>query len=372
MKINLIKVPTRTRKDFGDISALAASLKEIGLLHPVVVDEQNNLIAGERRLRAAISLGWTEIPERTIRNLGDLLSLKAEQHENTCRKDFCPSEGVAIGERLEKLLRPAAEKRQSRPGKKRTEHCGNLPQQTKTRDAVGAAVGMSGKTYEKAKAVMEAAKSDPQMAEVAEEMDRTGNVDRAFKKAKRHRQKREHAKKVEAVVNTPKSKPTGPFDLILADPPWRYEHCEADNREIENQYPTMALGEIKDHKPETAAKDCILFLWATAPKLDEALQVMLAWGFNYRSCAVWDKQKIGMGYWFRIQHELLLVGIQGKPACTPECERVSSIFSEPRTKHSVKPICVYEWIERAFPEAKKLERYQRKPRPGWAGEGNEV
>lgn len=189
---------------------------------------------------------------------------------------------------------------------------------------------------------------------------------------KRHYKKQEHAKKVKHASNKAGFVSDSPVDLILADPPWRYEHCEANNREIENQYETATLKDIFSHIEDVSVnKDCILFLWATAPKLEEALQVMKSWGFNYRSCAVWDKQKIGMGYWWRIQHELLLVGIKGKPECTPECERISSIFSEPRTKHSAKPECVYQWIERAFPQSNKLEMYCRKPRPGWAIHGNE-
>lgn len=163
----------------------------------------------------------------------------------------------------------------------------------------------------------------------------------------------------------------GPYDLIVADPPWKYDFEEAGNREIENQYPTATVEEICTHAP-ISSKNAILFLWATAPKLEEALKVMAAWGFSYRTCAIWDKQKIGMGYWFRVQHELLLVGVKGKPGATPESERRASIFSEPRGKHSVKPEAVYDWIDRAFPEAKKLEMYLRgKTRIGWAGHGNE-
>lgn len=190
------------------------------------------------------------------------------------------------------------------------------------------------------------------------------------------RQKRRNIQdlKIRTAQATPKQQNViGPYSLILADPPWNYEHCEANNREIENHYPTAVLEDIYRHGMEIEKeKDCILFLWATAPKLQEAISVMEAWGFNYRSCAVWDKKHIGMGYWWRIQHELLLVGTSGKPGSTPECERVSSIFSEARSTHSTKPTCVYEWIERAFPESKKIEMYCRKPREGWGAWGNEV
>lgn len=189
----------------------------------------------------------------------------------------------------------------------------------------------------------------------------------------RRKQKRaDHAALVERVKKErPAVKPKGPFDVVLADPPWRYEHCEANNREIENQYPTASLDEIFAHAPN-AKDDCILFLWATAPKLAEAMQVIERWGFVYRSGAVWDKEVIGMGYWFRIQHEHLLVAVKGAPKCPPESERVSSVFRQKRGKHSAKPAAVQEWIERAYPLAVKCEMYCRERRAGWAAWGNEV
>lgn len=165
--------------------------------------------------------------------------------------------------------------------------------------------------------------------------------------------------------------PNGPFDLILSDPPWKYDFSEKDNREVENEYLTQPLDVIIGHKPNSGP-ECVLFLWATAPKLLDALQVMSAWGFEYKTNAVWDKEVIGMGYWFRGQHELLLVGTKGRPGTPIEHLRVSSVFREKRGQHSRKPLAVYEWIERAFPHSNKLEMYCRgEPRLGWFGCGDE-
>jgi len=160
-------------------------------------------------------------------------------------------------------------------------------------------------------------------------------------------------------------------NLLLADPPWKYSFSNTDNRQIENQYPTATVDEIIDMRPETQA-DCVLFLWATAPKLKEALEVLEGWGFEYKTHAVWDKQKIGMGYWFRGQHELLLVGTKGNAAPPEAKNRQSSIFSESRSGHSLKPECVYGWIEAAFAENIKLEMFARRKRNGWKTWGNET
>jgi len=171
--------------------------------------------------------------------------------------------------------------------------------------------------------------------------------------------------------NTVKPIPDGLYSVILADPPWRYEFSETDSRAIENQYPPMDLDAIKEIKIP-ATENSILFLWATAPKLEEALSVLNAWGFKYRTCSVWDKEIIGMGYWFRGQHELLLVGVRGNFKTPEASERVSSVYRERRTKHSKKPEYYYDLIEKYFPNGNYLELFARqKHRQKWEVWGNE-
>jgi N6-adenosine-specific RNA methylase IME4 len=166
--------------------------------------------------------------------------------------------------------------------------------------------------------------------------------------------------------------PSGVFTVIYADPPWEYDFSQSNSRGIEQHYPTMPLDEIKTIKIPSA-DDAVLFLWATAPKLVEAMAVIQAWGFAYRTDAVWDKGKIGMGYWFRGQHELLLVGTKGNIS-TPAAEtRFSSVIRSPRQEHSRKPALVYEMIEAMFPNQERIELFLRgKPRPGWIGWGIEA
>ena len=96
------------------------------------------------------------------------------------------------------------------------------------------------------------------------------------------------------------------FDLVYADPPWRYEFSPTDSRVIENQYPTMALEEICSLPiGDLVIANAVLFLWAPVPKLEEAIEVVNAWGFRYRTAIVWDKVRMGMGIYTRQQVELL-------------------------------------------------------------------
>jgi len=130
---------------------------------------------------------------------------------------------------------------------------------------------------------------------------------------------------------------TGQYPVIYADPPWQYElpPMGDTNRSIEAHYPTMTLDSIKNISVP-ATNDAVLFLWATAPKLAESMEVVEAWGFDYRTNVVWVKDKIGMGYYVRNQHELLLIGRRGNMPLPEPGTQPSSVITAPRTGHSVQ------------------------------------
>lgn len=166
--------------------------------------------------------------------------------------------------------------------------------------------------------------------------------------------------------------PVNEFNVIYADPPWQYNKGTATpNRKIENQYLTMELKDIKNVN-FNSAKDSVLFLWATAPLLLEALEVLESWGFKYKTQAVWDKKKMGMGYWFRGQHEILLIGVKGDIKPPEPSNRFSSVIESKRQGHSQKPDCVYDMIEKMFPEGKYLELFARDKRDNWTVWGNQL
>lgn len=122
---------------------------------------------------------------------------------------------------------------------------------------------------------------------------------------------------------------------------------------------------------DLATDDAILYLWATAPKLAECFKVIDSWGFEYRTNLVWDKEKIGMGYHARNQHELLLVCKRGQIPPPEAGKQPSSVHREARGKHSAKPEFYYEMIEAAYPQLPKIELFCRTPREGWAVWGNQ-
>lgn len=167
--------------------------------------------------------------------------------------------------------------------------------------------------------------------------------------------------------------PDGIYDVIYADPPWKYDFApHKQGYKIEQHYPTMELEEIcKLDVSSICADDSVLFLWATAPKLSQAGAVLEAWEFEYKTHAIWDKEKIvarggwKSGYWFLGRHELLLVGTKGNFSPPNKDLLEQSIIFEKRTKHSKKPIKAYEIIESYFPGHKYIELFAREQRDGW-------
>lgn len=164
------------------------------------------------------------------------------------------------------------------------------------------------------------------------------------------------------------------YPIVYVDPPWRYEYSPTDNREIENHYPTMTLEEIcLLPVAEIATPDSVLFLWTTSPKLAESMQVIEAWGYAYKTCMVWDKERMGMGYYARQQHELLLIATRGAVPVPDPANRPPSVIRARRdNEHSAKPAEFYEVIERMYPDLPKIELFARGRRAGWAAWGNQA
>ena len=167
------------------------------------------------------------------------------------------------------------------------------------------------------------------------------------------------------------------YGVIVADPEWRWEPWSRRtgmDRAADNHYPTSITEVIAARDVASiAADDCVLWLWATIPMLPHALTVMAAWDFDYVSHYAWGKDKIGMGYWSRERHELLLIGTRGKIPCPAQGTQWFSLVSAPRGEHSEKPECFLEMIETYYPNIPKIELNRLgAPRPGWDAWGNEA
>jgi N6-adenosine-specific RNA methylase IME4 len=166
------------------------------------------------------------------------------------------------------------------------------------------------------------------------------------------------------------------WPILLADPPYHfaaYSAASGRDRSAERHYPTLSIAEICELPvADLVTSDAALFLWCTSPRLPDGLRVMDAWGFEYRSSLVWIKDRFGLGYWVRSQHEHLLIGVRGKMRSPLPAARPSSVVVGARREHSRKPDEIYTLIEAAYPNLPKIELFARAARPGWDCWGNEA
>jgi N6-adenosine-specific RNA methylase IME4 len=164
----------------------------------------------------------------------------------------------------------------------------------------------------------------------------------------------------------------GTYAVVLADPPWRWDDTLSPGRSVEGRYPTMDIEAVKELKIPAADDSAVLFLWSPGPMLEAALEVINAWDFTYRTQAVWVKDKVGLGNYFRLRHENLLLATRGDlPTPSPEA-RPDSVIEAPRGEHSAKPDAVYERIEQMYPGLPKLELFARTEREGWTAWGDQM
>jgi len=169
------------------------------------------------------------------------------------------------------------------------------------------------------------------------------------------------------------------YDLIMADPPWRFElYSErGEGKSAQAHYATMTLDDIA-HLPvaDLARGNCLLWLWATAPMLDKQILILKRWGFRFVTSGVWVKKTVtgktdfGTGYVLRSAHEPFLIGAIGEPQ-TSRCVR--SVVEGVRREHSRKPEAAYRAAEALVPgSVRRADLFSRETRPGWEAWGNEV
>jgi N6-adenosine-specific RNA methylase IME4 len=353
LPVEQIRVGARHRKDMGDIAALAASVRELGLLHPVVVRPDGTLIAGERRIRAAQELGWAEIPVNVV----DLDAVaRGEFAENAIRKDFTLSEAVAIKRALEPLERAAAKERQREGGRQGGKGSGNLPEALKgnAADKAAKATGMARRTLEKAEAIVAAAEAEPEKyGKLLADMDRTGRANGVYRRLK-------IAKQAEQIRAEPSPLPgNGPYRVAVIDLPWPYEErAEDPSHRAVHPYPTMAIAEMCALPvPSIMHADSILWLWTTNYYMRHAYEVLDAWGFGSKTILTWAKNKMGNGDWLRGQTEHCILAVRGKPVVT--LTNQTTLLHASARAHSEKPREFYDLVESLCPAPRYADLFSR-------------
>lgn len=200
----------------------------------------------------------------------------------------------------------------------------------------------------------------------------SGNVsiNEAYQAVKKEERQQLIQKQVEEIEQGNIEKPTGLFDVISIDPPWNYgTSFDAAGRRVANPYPEMSQEQLKNLEIP-AKENCVMFLWTTQKFIWDAKELLDAWGFTYRAMLVWDKEKIGMGDFIRMQCEFCLIGIKGKPVFRDE-HGIRDIIREPRREHSRKPDAFYQLVN-SLCVGDKLDFFSREHREGWSCYGNDT
>ncbi len=190
--------------------------------------------------------------------------------------------------------------------------------------------------------------------------------------------------------------PPGGYGLIMADPPWAFvtrSERGVTPKGAGGQYALMPLAAIRALPVERlASPSCLLWLWATNPMLPDALGVMAAWGFQFRTAGTWVKRTrhgktaMGTGYILRSANEPFLLGVRGAPRCTRATRSVVATGAEAaadwadhavtiearRREHSRKPDAAFVAAEVLLPGVPRIELFSREARPGWDAWGNET
>lgn len=328
-----------------ELNGLAEDIKENGLLEPIITYE-GKILDGRNRYKACQQAGIEPHTEeyKGEKPLEYVLSL------NLHRRHLNESQRAMVASRIANMPKGS------------NQHASiEAPSQSEAAKMLN----VSRSAVQRARVVQETAEP-----EVIEAIDR-GEL--TVSKVVQQQKKQERIEDIQEICEGTPELPNKKYAVVYADPPWRYDYAQSDSRAIENKYPTMSLQEICELEVSELCSDpAILFMWTTTAKLAESFEVVEAWGFTYRSSMIWVKDKIGMGYWVRNKHEILLICTRGNMPVPEASKNIASVIEAKRGEHSAKPEVFRETIERMFPTLPKIELFCREPKDGWESWGKEA
>jgi N6-adenosine-specific RNA methylase IME4/ParB-like chromosome segregation protein Spo0J len=395
-------LPDRMRESPKAVDELAESISRNGLQQPIIIRPRSRggmgyeLVAGLHRLKAVGKLNELNI-RAEIHDLDDDEAKLVEIDENLIRADLTPAERVIHiarrkdlyeqehpetkhgGDRKSSKVKSKSQNENLKAFVKDTAMKTRKGRSTVARDVTRAnkvpvLKQIVGTSLDKGDEIDALAKLPEDEQSKLAGRDKAGEKVSAKLRVKQVRRAEREQRLGEKQIALPNKK----YGVIVADSEWDDKVWSREtgmDRHPSNHYPTSDEKTIASRPVASiAAKDCVLFSWTTNQHLRIAIGVLEAWGFEYKSNYVWDKQQCGKGHWNRSRHEILLIGTRGNPPGPAPGEQWESIIGAPRPgEHSAKPECFLEMIEEYYPTMPKIELNRRGPaRDGWDAWGFDV
>lgn len=332
--------------DGDEFDQLVTDIKQNGLLVPIIMYE-GQIIDGRNRYRACLE---ADIEPRYEQYNGTdpleyIISI------NLHRRHLNESQRALIAAKIKPMFEVEAKERQIR--KPINSVSANLRPQKKHKSSADAAklFNVSPRLVESASKILK--NGDEKLIET---------IEQGKKKVSAVARELKIAKQIKEIENGEIELPKGLYEIIVIDPPWNYNSkYDSDGFRGTTDYPEMTLDELKKMNIP-ASENSILFLWTTKAFIWNAKELLDCWSFKYRDILIWDKEKMGIGKLLRLQTELCLVGIKGKPVIkSHDCR---DIIREPRRQHSRKPEAFYELVDHLC-VGRKLDIFGREQRKNW-------
>lgn len=345
-----------------EFDRLVEDIRTNGLRESIWLHPDGSIIDGRNRYRACIK-AKIEPKTRTWNGKGSLVEFVISM--NLHRRHLTSSQRACVATDVLPMLEEEARLRQIAQLKQgdKTPVVAKIPprEKGKSRDKAATATSVSPRYVSDAKKLKE---EQPEIyAEVRAGKKTIPEAKAAVKQAKK-------AAVVEQIAKEPEPPPTGPFRVIVIDPPWKYgSRAEDTTHRARNPYPDMEIEAIKALPVSALAhEDCVLWLWTTNAFLREAFECLDAWGFENKTVLTWVKDRMGLGNWLRGQTEHCLMAVKGNPTVT--LTNQTTALCAPMREHSRKPDEFYTLVESLCPGS-KLEMFARQEREGWACWGAE-
>lgn len=349
--------------------AFCADVKAHGLRLPIVLHPDGSILDGRNRYRACIATGidpkyilWGGPPGTEV---AYVLSLNlARRHLNESQRAMVAARLATMGEGRPKETAPIGAVSQPEAA-----DLLNIARRSVQR----ARVVLDDGTPELIAAVEQGHIAVSQAAKVA--LKPAPTQDKVVKRVMDGVRPTEATRQVRAAEIEERriEQPTGKYRVLYADPSWSYGNTMPDSgTEQRDHYPVMAMEDICALPVKAMAEDdAVLFLWVTSPMLEEAFQVVHAWGFSYKASMVWHKLAHNMGHYVSVRHEFLLICTRG--ACRPDSNKLlPSVVEIKRGEHSVKPEEFRTMIDEMYPVGKRIELFARTAHEGWDNWGLEA